>query len=291
MKSWLYLSLGCAFFTALAAAFSKLLLRKNNIYFVGWIRFLVSAPILFAVVVALRPSFSVLPGFWKTVAILLPFELAAFLLYLEALKVSPLSLTFPLLGFTPVFSVLASFLVLREKLSAWGIGGVALVTLGAYLLNADTLKYGALQPIKSIYKEKGSLLMFVVAFIYGITSSLGKRAVLLSNPLAFPALYYAIFFFVLLPLVLIKRREIMPLLDRRDILLSLALGISFALAILLHFKAISLVKVSYMVSAKRLSLLISVALGAIVFKEKNIGFRFLGASVMIAGVLVLSLWG
>lgn len=287
--NWLFLSLACAFFTATTAALTKIILKKHNILFAGWVRFLFSLPIFAVLLHVLRPDFSFEPGFWKIVALLLPFELSAFLLYLEALRLSPLSLTFPFLGLTPVFSIVFSRFFLGETVNLWGMAGIALVSVGAYLMNINFLKYGALAPIKNIYKEKGSLLMVIVALIYGATSVLGKKAILLSGPFSFAAVYYAIFFVIFTPLALAEEKKTGLKLEKKDLFLFFVLGVSFAAAMLFHFNAVVLTNVSYMVSVKRLSLIISVLYGGTIFREKGIAYRLIGSLVMLCGVAILSM--
>jgi len=290
--TWLLPTLGCAFFTATTAACSKFLLKKTNLIFVGWVRLFVSMPLLILLFFIFRPGLNFEPGFWRTVLILLPLELGAFLIFLKALEISPLSLTFPFLGFTPVFSIFFSRVLLNERSTYPGLMGILIVSLGAYLLNADAIKKGVLEPLKNIYREKGSVLMLTVALIYGLTSVLGKRAVLLSpGPLSFVIVYYAVFFVILTLLFLARPRISETKLKKMDVSIALLLGISFTAAMILHFNAIILEKVPYVISVKRLSLVISVIYGAIIFKEKNIGYRLLGSLVMLSGALILCLLG
>ncbi|MGB2706155.1 MAG: EamA family transporter [Candidatus Omnitrophota bacterium] len=171
----------------------------------------------------------------------------------------------------------------------FGIAGIALVSSGAYLLNIKFVKYGLLAPIKNVYREKGSMLMIIVALIYGATSVLGKKAVLLSGPLSFAAVYYGIFFVIFTPLALVEERKSKIKFEVKDAFLFLGLGVSFAAAMLFHFNAVLLTKVPYMISVKRLSLIISVLYGGVIFHEKDIGARVLGSLVMLCGVLILSL--
>jgi drug/metabolite transporter (DMT)-like permease len=60
-----------------------------------------------------------------------------------------------------------------------------------------------------------------------------------------------------------------------------------AIMMITHMKAINLVEVSYMISVKRLSLLIGVIYGAVFFKETNIKERFLGSAIMLSGVILI----
>jgi len=297
--TWFFLSLACAFFSATIATLFKLILKKRNEFLVVWSMFAFALPVFFVVfLIVPKPHFGL--ALWKTVALMLPVEITAFLLYMRSLKISPLSLVFPFLGLTPVFTILTSFFILGETLSLYGIIGVFMVSFGAYTLNMRSIKDGLLAPIKNIYKEKGVFLMIIVAFLYGITATLGKRAVILSSPLSFPAVYFSIFFLILTPIAIVKlvgkKHEAKQNIEnntslriKNNILLFFVAGILFSATILLHYKAISLVKVSYMISVKRLSLVISVIYGGIVFKEKAMGYRILGSSIMVLGIAILSL--
>jgi uncharacterized membrane protein len=60
--------------------------------------------------------------------------------------------------------------------------------------------------------------------------------------------------------------------------------------VITHVKAINLVEVSYMISVKRLSILFGVIYGVIFFKETNIKERFLGATVMVLGIIMITVF-
>jgi uncharacterized membrane protein len=64
-------------------------------------------------------------------------------------------------------------------------------------------------------------------------------------------------------------------------------GLLMAGAQITHFVSLSMAPVAYMISVKRLSLVLGVALGWLVFGEGNIRYRLIGASVMVCGVLLL----
>jgi uncharacterized membrane protein len=63
-----------------------------------------------------------------------------------------------------------------------------------------------------------------------------------------------------------------------------------AIMVITHLKAISLIEVSYMVSVKRLSILFGVIYGVMLFKETNIKERFLGATVMVSGIIMIAVF-
>jgi len=67
----------------------------------------------------------------------------------------------------------------------------------------------------------------------------------------------------------------------------LLMGACHALGGLCHFKGLSMILVSYLISVKRLSLLLSVFYGGIFFHEEHIRDRLLGCLVMLAGVVLI----
>lgn len=285
---WFTLSLACAFLTATTATITKTIIRSNDEFVIGWLRILICFP-LFAALFMLVPKPPLTVTFWKNIMILLPLELSAFLLYLRSIKISPLSLTFPFFGLTPVFSIVFAHLILKERIPFLGCLGIAIFAIGIYLLNANTASQNLLEPIKRIYKEKGSLLMILAAFIYSITSTLGKKGVLLSTPVVFPAVYFPAFLAVYTIFIAFwsKKNKVAVKLDKKLIFLLLFSAVTFMATVILHFKAISMIQAPYMIAVKRTSLLFSVLYGGIVLKEENMRFRLLGALVMLIGISVL----
>ncbi len=287
---WILFALLCAFFTATGSALSKLAMKENDEYIVGWIKIVISAPFLLGLLFFIEiPKLDYL--FWRTVMIMLPLEATAYILYMKAIKKSPLSLTIPFVALTPVFSILFGYLILGERVTSMGAMGILCVTLGAYLLNADLVHLGILEPIKAIYREPGSRYMIMVAFIYSITSAMGKFAIIRSSTLFFPAIYLPIFALMMAPLIFgrLKLKLSRLSFSRGQVFLYILLALTFVLGSLFHFFAISKANVAYMISVKRMSVLISVIYGKIVFKELRTGSRFIASLLMVLGVVLIVL--
>ena len=104
-------------------------------------------------------------------------------LYMRAIKVSDLSITVPLVAFTPLFLLVTSPLMLGEFPAPLGIAGIFLIVLGSYLLNIRSISKGFFGPIKALLKEKGAKLMLFVAFLFSITSNIDKIGVQNSSPI------------------------------------------------------------------------------------------------------------
>jgi uncharacterized membrane protein len=229
--------------------------------------------------------------FWLCIAIGLPLEALAFYCYMKALKVSPLSLTVPFLSFTPGFIILTGWIILGEEISTGGFCGIILIIIGAYFLNLSKTTYGLLAPLLAVFKEPGSLLMLLVSFLYAFTSTIGKLAIIHSNPYFF-GIIYNMALAVLLALFLPAAANAEPVKNfvRRPII-GLILGALVATTIFSHMLAISMTNVAYMISLKRTSLLFGVLYGALWFKEEKITERLTGAIIMITGVFMIGWFG
>ena len=208
---------------------------------------------------------------------------------MKAIKLSPLSLTLPFLALSPIFLIFTSNLILGERLNEFGIAGILLTAIGAYLLNVKTTKKGILEPFKAIGRERGSIYMIIVAFIYSITSNLGKMAILHSSPLFFASTYLPILAAILFPILMWKNHGRVKQLFSLTALCSL-IGLAIALSSIAHFWAVSIIEVPYAISVKRTSLLFGIMYGALWFKETNITERLIGGVVMIIGVIIITLF-
>lgn len=287
---WILYSLLSAFSLATADTLSKKGLERADEYTIAWSRFLFSTPFLLILLFFIKiPEID--RTFWMSILLLLPLEISATILYIKAIKVSPLSLTIPFLSFTPLFLIFTSFVMLSEVPSLGGIIGIILIVTGAYTLNIDTLKrFGdLLEPFGAISKEKGSIYMILVAFIYSITSSLGKIAILHSSPIFFGVIYYITLAVAFTPLALRKAEGGLKI--RENLLNYGSIGLFIALMLIFHVFAIIQTDVAYMIAVKRTNLLFSVIYGHLIFKEGRIKQRLLGSVMMLSGVSIISIIG
>jgi drug/metabolite transporter (DMT)-like permease len=283
---WLFYALACALSWATADALCKRGLREEDELVVAWVRVGYAAPFLLLIWPCVKlPRLDA--TFWQATALAIPCDIVGLLLYMRALKISPMSLTVPFLALTPVFVLLTSFLVLGELPSYLGLTGILLIALGAYLLNVHASRRGLWQPLLAIASERGSILMIAVALIYSVSSTLGKLAIQHSEPVFFGVFYFTILALVFLVILLFRLGRTSNQIFSRP---KLFLGIGFfnALMIMTHFLALDLTKVAYMIAVKRTNLLFGVLYGWMLFGEQNIGERLLGSGIMLLGVLLVA---
>jgi drug/metabolite transporter (DMT)-like permease len=152
------------------------------------------------------------------------------------------------------------------------------------------VKTGIWGPIKAVVKEKGSRMMLLVAFIYSITSTIGKLGVLHSSPSFFGITYFTCLSLLMLgALPLVPGAKVGRIASKPSA--GLLLGTIYAIMIFSHMLAISMVQAAYMISIKRVSLLFGVLYGAFLFREEKIVERLGGAVIMVCGVLIIGFFG
>jgi len=283
---WVIFALITALSLSTADALSKRAMAKSDEYVIAWVREGYALPFI-----ALAFFFIPIPHldktFYLSVLILLPLEITALILYVKAIKISPLSLTIPYMALSPVFIIIIAFFLLGEWPDKSGFAGIFLITVGAYLLNAKASSLGLLGPIKAIAKEKGSVLMIIVAVIYSITATIGKIAVQHSSPIFF-GFFYPMLLTIVLSMVVGIKGTLYQVASRPIVFLFI--GIFTAIMILSHFLAISMADVAYVISVKRTSLVFSVIYGWLIFKEIDMAERLLGSIFMLAGVVSITVF-
>lgn len=287
---WLTLSLAAALGSAGEAAAMKKLPADLTPDEMGLTPLLFGLPLCLAVLAAARPP---LPpaGFWLDLALLLPASVLNYILYCQAIRLSPLSLTLPYLALVPAFTMLTGSLVLGEVPSPAGGAGVLLLAGGSYVMNLDALAtHGLWGPLLAAFREPGPRRILVVAALFSVVAVLMKHAALLATPLGFVA-WFEPAYTTCLALFLLGTGRV----RLGKVLARPGRG---ALLGLIHFGhlasgtyAVVLTQAAYMLAVKRVDGLFGVLLGRAAFREADIPARLAGAGLMLAGVAVIALWG
>jgi drug/metabolite transporter (DMT)-like permease len=220
----------------------------------------------------------------------LPLNGVAYVLYMQAIRISPLSLTLPYLAFTPAFMIATGALLLGERLNIWGVAGILTTCCGSYILNLNTGRRSPLSPLRSVFREAGSRRMLTVALIFSLAAVVGKKGILHSSPFFFTVSFFTVFNILFLFCLALPGK--IRLANYRDQPLqgAIAGGLLFLHA-LLHGYAISMAQAAYMIAVKRFSILFGVLYGGLFFKERDIAVRFMGAALMLSGAVMIILKG
>jgi drug/metabolite transporter (DMT)-like permease len=285
--TWLVLAILTAFFESLKDVFSKKSLKFLDEYLVACVGMLVAAIVLLPILAVVGiPKLG--PNFWMAMAIGGSLNVVAYTLYVKAIRIADLSLTSPLSTLTPLFLLITSPLIVQEVPTVWDGVGVFLIVIGSYVLNLRSSSSGFFGPMRSIFRNKGTRMMVVVAFIWSITSTFDKVGVMNSSPIFWAIVLFAFIGLGILPLVILKSDN--PIQGiRSHWKLLLAAGVANGIGVGCQMVAVGMVAVTQVIAVKRLSALISVGFGYFLFGEKGIRERLLGAAIMVGGVVVMAI--
>ena len=228
------------------------------------------------------------PMFYLVIFINIIIFFLAQMLMIKSLEMSNLSISIPMLSFTPIFLLLTSYLMLNEFPTLAGLLGVLLVVLGSYVLNIHEANQGYLEPIKSLFRNKGIFYMVIVAFLYSLCANLGKIGVNLSNAAYYMFIFYLIYS-ILLFIIFFKNIKSHVTVLRKNLNYFALAGFSTAASEIFLGIAYKYSIVPYIISLKRTSILFAVLIGIFLFKEKSIKQAVIGSAIMFIGVLIITM--
>lgn len=286
--SWFLFAFLTALFRSLTDVAGKFGLKNMDEYIVAWSLFLFALPFM-GLLLLFKGVPQIGDDFWIALLVSGTANIATNLLYMRAIKVSDLSITIPLITFTPLFMLITSPLILGEFPDLFGLAGIVLIVGGSYILNFKESSKGYLAPFRALVREKGPRLMLLVAFIWSITANLDKVGIENSSVFFWPVAVNSFIALGFIPVVMLRSRG-----KTRQITSNLRtlvpIGLFHGMMIITQMVAVSLTLVAYVISIKRTSAAISVVLGSLVFKESGLRDRLTGSIIMIAGVVLITVF-
>jgi drug/metabolite transporter (DMT)-like permease len=248
--------------------------------------------------------------FYSAVAITAVLNIISLSLIFKALSSSDLSLSIPMLSFTPIILIGTSYLLLNEVPSFSGVAGICIIVIGSYVLNISAEDKHFLDPIKSMLRNRGSWYMLIVAFLFAVSINFDKIALINSDPffgMALTVLAIGMAFVLIAAYSLISCRisSLQKPVDnaypepvsgspafphRKYLALAVLIGAFVAIEAASINVAYTLQIVPYVIAIKRLSIIFVVLYGTLVFSELEIGKRLMGAALMVAGAVIIVLF-
>lgn len=221
-------------------------------------------------------------------------NLLANYLFLRAVQLSPLGLTTPYLAFTPVFTAIVALVTIGEVPTSWGWAGIAVVCAGAFAMNPGDAKGGVLAPLKALWTERGTFYMLIVALLWSLTPVLDKGAAELTNPLwhtMFLSGAVGVIFFVARQA---RDRTTEKLFGEFKAIPGWLIGAALfsVCAMVLQLFSYDYVDLAYVETVKRaVGVISAIVAGYLLFGERDISRRLIGALVMCVGVAMILFGG
>lgn len=248
-----------------------------------------SVPLFGAAVIFGEPS-PVGSAYWLPALGSVLLNVVANLTFLEAVRISPLSVTVPLLSLTPVFTALLGFALLGERPAPLELVGIALVVVGAFWLNVGMTggMAGGEGKMRGFLSQPGAWLMAGTALLLSLTIPLDKMAVGHASPPFHGLILTAGIALGTLVVLVVQNRwgELAGLRQGwKPFVLAL---IASTLALGFQLVALKFVLVSLIETLKRgIGNLLAVILGRAVFGEAVTPSKLGAALLMAAGVALI----
>jgi drug/metabolite transporter (DMT)-like permease len=248
------------------------------------------------------------PEYYRAVIISGILNIIGLSLIFRALESSDLSLSMPMLSFTPVFLIGTSYLLLHEVPSAAGALGICIIVSGSYVLNISAEHKHLLDPVKSMVQNRGSWYMLIVAFLFAASINYDKIAMLNSDPvfgMAFTLLIISGAFAVIVALSNRSAGRSLQLPVDRDpcpsgyqnpvslrpyLVPAIMAGIFLTAECISINIAYTLQIAPYVIAIKRLGIIFMVLYGTLLCAEDEVRTRLLGSVLMVGGAVIILLY-
>jgi drug/metabolite transporter (DMT)-like permease len=209
----------------------------------------------------------------------------------KAFEEGDLSVVYPLArGAPPLLITLGGVLLLGERLTVWGLGGILLVIAGLYLVN---MRSGTdlLRPLRSLRERpfQLALLASVDVSIYSVIDKVGLRYV---DPFAYGYLMLLVTLLSLTPYILLTEHR--THLRAEWQISKLGIGVAGVFVLLSYFLALLAMRlsyISYIGSVRSMNVIFGALLGALLLKEPYGAIRVLASSLVFGGVLLIGVAG
>jgi len=292
---WFLLALAAALCQVLRNMTMKQLGHRLDEYINVWGRFTFLLP--FTVALGWRVAWrrrgwpEVRPGFMPVCLAFGVCQVIATLALSKALKLGEISVVTALWKVSLIFLLVLGYVALRERPTVLGLTGVLLSAGGVYLLNVRRARLSPLAPLSALVTDPGQRWTLVAALFYAPSVLTIKQAALLSDPYTGSLGGYLAASLLVTPLCLATSRRHFREVPRQWRAF-VAMGLFAALTTVTQVIAYTMTLSSYVEAVKQVEILFALAIGALVFGERQrVREISIGAGVMLAGMVLLSLAG
>lgn len=212
----------------------------------------------------------------------------------KAYKFGEVSAVSPLMNLLPIVLLFTSFVLLGLSPSPMGLVGVLLVVGGVYYSSIHG-RHDLLHPFRQITKSKGSRAMLSAMAIFSVVVILERMALEYAQP-AFIMVFTTIVHLILLSGYLLLR-PMKRRVKRGERVIKrwgwhiAAISTFSVIAVFFQFQALVLVDPTYVMSVKRLDVIITILLAGLFLRERHILKRFKGSVIAVAGVAIIYVLG
>ena len=258
--------------------------RLTPVQMVFWLG-LASIP-LFAIGVFFRGWPAIETGYWWPAVISILLNLGGHIAFVEAVKVSDLSKTVPLLSLTPVFTSVLGVWLLGERLDTPAIIGVVLVVVGVFWLHTARGAGPSGGGWFQLFRDRGAWLMIGTAVAWSITIPLDKLAVARSEAFFHGLVLTAGMTLGAFVLLLRSRERVWrPIVRWRIFVMALLLCVG---TLLFQLLALTQTLAGIVETGKRsIANVMALVFGRVAFREEINRGKLIAVALMVVGVALI----
>lgn len=210
-------------------------------------------------------------------------------LFTKSLRISDISLVSPVMSLIPVAVIIPSYILLGEVPNIYTGIGIILVTIGSYVLEISSKDGSYLDPLESLYTNKGVQLAFVGVIMASFIPSIDKVGIQMSNPIMWVFLTQLGSSILIFVFYIYKANEYTNIKNQAydNYKILIIVGLFNGSIWVLQSYAYTYTQVSYVQSVKRVSIILSIVGGYYIFGEKNIRERLSGSILILIGIIII----
>lgn len=277
-------------FSACLHAYWNFLLKKSEDTRVFIWLFLVISILIFFPIFAYEITQTDIPAIGWCYILITGLVHALYLVSLSsAYEKGDLSFVYPLARSAPIiFVLIGAMIFLGEVPSKAGIAGIALMILGGYTLHLNSPN-SLFKPLKALNSKPSQLALLTALFIsfYSIIDKVGIEYV---QVFVYIYLMFVFMFVFLSPYILLTRNKNKIKAEwssnKKNIII---VGFLCFFTFFLILIAMTLAKLSYIVALRQLSIIFSVAFGALMLKEEHGDIRLTASLLIFAGSFLIAI--
>ncbi len=283
---WLVFAIGSALFAGLTSILAKCGIKKTDSDVATAVRTIVVL-IFSCIMVPITGSFTAISSVsTKTWIFLILSGLAtgaSWLCYFRALKAGDINKVVPIDKSSTVLTILLAFIFLHESISATKLIAVVLIAAGTLLMIEKK------SVTESNTHEKSWLLYAILSAVFAsLTSILGKVGIENIDSNLGTAIRTCVVLLMAWLIVFIKHKESsVKKIPKNELLFICLSGVATGASWLCYFRALQTGPASAVVPIDKLSILVSIAFSAIVFKEHLSKKAATGLVFLVAGTMIM----
>jgi len=259
-------------------------------------------------------------AFWITIVLVIPLSVIGVILTVKAHQRSALTLTAPFLSITPAVQYLLAPIAIILGIyflptltwkwpSIWGAVGIPMLVAGIWVLGLQERHQGFFGPFRILKTDSGARLIFIVGLLWGVTAYLDFVGFQQANKPFYLLMNHGLICASCMALTRGKVKK--GAIAAKDLFTTASYktyalyGTTVAVSMILQLMAYEKIPlVPYVISGKRVGLILfAMGIGVLLAKlrrtfgdkysgeNQHLKYRFLGAALMISGMLIVVFLG